>query len=61
MATPDKGISADLLSKVPCVVVVPGLKKLACVIGGEYGFSYLIGLFNKDSARESTGSSVASR
>jgi len=37
MATPDKGIPQDLLAKAQCVVIVPGLKKGAFVVGGEYG------------------------
>jgi len=37
MATPDKGIPHDLLEKAQCVVIVPGLKKGAFVVGGEYG------------------------
>jgi SH3 domain-containing YSC84-like protein 1 len=37
MATPDKGIPQDLLAKAQCVVVIPGLKKGAFVVGGEYG------------------------
>lgn len=37
MATPDKGIPQDLLDKSQCIVVVPGLKKAAFVIGGKYG------------------------
>ncbi|HVX67956.1 MAG TPA: lipid-binding SYLF domain-containing protein, partial [Bryobacteraceae bacterium] len=37
MATPDKGIPQDLLDKAQCIVVVPGLKKAAFVIGGKYG------------------------
>jgi SH3 domain-containing YSC84-like protein 1 len=37
MATPDKGIPQDLLDKAYCVVIVPGLKKAAFVIGGQYG------------------------
>jgi lipid-binding SYLF domain-containing protein len=37
MATPDKGIPQDLLSKAQCVVVIPGLKKGAFVVGAEYG------------------------
>jgi SH3 domain-containing YSC84-like protein 1 len=41
MATPDKGIPADLLAKAHCIVVVPGLKKVAFVVGGEYGSGYL--------------------
>jgi lipid-binding SYLF domain-containing protein len=37
MATPDKGIPQDLLAKAQCVIVVPGLKKGAFVVGGEFG------------------------
>lgn len=41
MATPDKGIPKDLLAKAQCIVVVPALKKVAFVVGGEYGSGYL--------------------
>ena len=41
MNTPDKGIPQDLLEKAYCVVIVPGLKKGAFVIGGQYGKGYL--------------------
>src|SRR5438874_1199036 len=37
MGTPDKGIPQDLLSKAECVIVIPGMKKAAFVVGGEYG------------------------
>jgi SH3 domain-containing YSC84-like protein 1 len=37
MATPDKGIPQDLLNRAQCVVIVPGLKKGAFIVGGEYG------------------------
>jgi len=37
MATPDKGIPQDLLAKAQCVVIIPGMKKAAFVVGGEYG------------------------
>src|SRR5689334_5967338 len=37
MATPEKGIPQDLLSKAQCVIIVPNLKKGAFVVGGEYG------------------------
>jgi len=36
----DKGIPQDLLQKAQCVVVVPGLKKVAFVGGGKYGRGY---------------------
>jgi lipid-binding SYLF domain-containing protein len=41
MATPDKGIPQDLLEKAHCIVIVPGLKKGAFIIGGKYGKGYL--------------------
>src|SRR6266513_93973 len=37
MGSPDKGIPQDLLDKAQCVMIVPGLKKAAFVVGGEYG------------------------
>jgi SH3 domain-containing YSC84-like protein 1 len=36
-AAPDKDIPQELWTKASCVIVVPGLKKAAFVIGGEYG------------------------
>ena len=42
MAAPDRGIPHDLLSKAYCVVVVPGLKKAAFVVGGQFGKGYVI-------------------
>ena len=36
-AIPDKDVPQDLWEKAECVLVVPGLKKAAFVIGGEYG------------------------
>ncbi len=41
MSTPDKGIPRDLLEKARCIVIVPGLKKGAFVVGGQYGKGYL--------------------
>ena len=37
MSTPDKGIPQDLLAKAQCVVIVPGFKKAAFVVGAEFG------------------------
>ncbi len=37
MQTPDKSIPQDLMDKSQCVVVVPGVKKAAFIIGGKYG------------------------
>jgi lipid-binding SYLF domain-containing protein len=36
-AVPEKDVPQDLWNKAECVIVVPGLKKAAFVIGGEYG------------------------
>ncbi len=41
MSTPDKGIPRDLLERAHCIVIVPGLKKAAFVVGGQYGKGYL--------------------
>jgi len=41
MGAPDKGIPRDLLEKAHCIVIVPGLKKGAFVVGGEYGKGFL--------------------
>jgi len=35
--TPEKGIPEDLWNKAECVIVIPGMKKAAFVVGGEYG------------------------
>lgn len=37
MATPDKGIPLDIAGKAQCVIVVPGFKKAAFLVGGQYG------------------------
>src|SRR6266853_2519339 len=37
MDTPDKGIPQDLLDKAQCIIIVPGLKKGALILGGKYG------------------------
>jgi lipid-binding SYLF domain-containing protein len=41
MATPDKGIPQELLEKAHCIVIVPGLKTAAFIVGGKYGKGYL--------------------
>jgi len=41
MAAPDKGIPQDLLANAHCIVIVPGLKTAAFVVGGKYGKGYL--------------------
>jgi SH3 domain-containing YSC84-like protein 1 len=42
MGTPDKSIPQDLLDKASCVVLVPGLKKGAFVVGGKWGRGYAV-------------------
>jgi SH3 domain-containing YSC84-like protein 1 len=37
MNTPDKGIPRELLESAKCVAIVPGEKKFALIIGGNYG------------------------
>src|ERR1700739_166511 len=41
MSAPDKGIPQDLLNKSQCIVLVPGLKKGAFVVGGKYGRGFV--------------------
>jgi Uncharacterized conserved protein len=41
MATPDRSIPQDLLDKGQCIVIVPGLKKGAFILGGKYGKGYI--------------------
>jgi lipid-binding SYLF domain-containing protein len=42
MATPDKSIPRELLEKAQCAVIVPGLKKGAFIVGGEFGKGFVI-------------------
>jgi SH3 domain-containing YSC84-like protein 1 len=41
MGMPDKGIPKSVLDKAQCIVVIPGLKKAAFVVGGQYGRGYV--------------------
>ena len=41
MKAPDKGIPQDLLDRAQCLVVVPGVKKAAFVVGGKYGRGFI--------------------
>jgi lipid-binding SYLF domain-containing protein len=41
MATPDRSIPQDLLQKAACIVLVPGVKKAAFVLGGKYGRGFI--------------------
>jgi SH3 domain-containing YSC84-like protein 1 len=42
MSAPDKGIPQDLLEKAQCVVLVPGLKKGAFIVGAKYGKGFML-------------------
>jgi lipid-binding SYLF domain-containing protein len=37
MSAPDKGVPGSVLNKAECVVVVPGMKKGAFIVGGSFG------------------------
>ena len=37
----DQGIPADLIAQAKCIVIVPGVKKAAMGIGGQYGRGYI--------------------
>jgi lipid-binding SYLF domain-containing protein len=41
MATPDKGIPQNMLENAHCIVIVPGLKTGAFLVGAKYGKGYL--------------------
>ena len=42
MSAPDKGIPQDLLAKAECIVIVPGLKKGAFIVGAKYGKGFML-------------------
>ena len=42
MSAPDKSIPQDLFNKAACIVLVPGLKKGAFVVGGQYGRGFAL-------------------
>jgi lipid-binding SYLF domain-containing protein len=41
MDAPDQGIPQDLLEKANCVVIVPGVKKRAFLVGAKYGKGFM--------------------
>jgi SH3 domain-containing YSC84-like protein 1 len=41
MNEPDKGIPRDLYDKARCVVIIPGVKKGAFIVGGKYGRGFV--------------------
>lgn len=42
MATPDKGIPQDLLEKANCIIIVPGVKQAAFIVGAKFGRGYSV-------------------
>jgi lipid-binding SYLF domain-containing protein len=41
MSAPDKGIPRDLFNKAACVIIIPGVKRIAFVGGGKYGKGFI--------------------
>jgi lipid-binding SYLF domain-containing protein len=41
MSAPDRGIPQDLLEKANCMVIVPGVKKAAFLVGAKYGKGFM--------------------
>jgi SH3 domain-containing YSC84-like protein 1 len=41
MSTPDKGIPTELLEKAQCIVIVPGMKKGALIVGAQFGRGFI--------------------
>ena len=41
MGIPDKSIPQDLLDRAQCIVIVPGLKKGAFIVGAKYGKGFV--------------------
>ncbi len=41
-ANPNKGVPHGLLEKAQCVVIIPGMKKAAVVVGADYGKGYAV-------------------
>jgi len=42
MGTPDKGIPQELLESSHCIVIVPGMKKAAFIVGANYGRGFML-------------------
>jgi len=40
-SAPDKGIPSDLIERAKCIVIVPGLKKGAFIVGAQYGKGFI--------------------
>ena len=41
MHEPDKGIPIGLFDKARCIVIIPGVKKAAFIVGGKYGRGFV--------------------
>ena len=41
MSAPDSGIPQELMEKSQCIVIVPGLKKAAFIVGAKYGRGFV--------------------
>jgi lipid-binding SYLF domain-containing protein len=41
-SAPDQGIPQDLIDEAHCVVVVPGMKKAAFLVGAKYGRGFIV-------------------
>lgn len=41
MRAPDKSIPQDLLERAHCIVIVPGLKKAAFIVGAQFGKGFM--------------------
>jgi lipid-binding SYLF domain-containing protein len=55
MAAPDKGIPEDMLEKAHCVVIVPGMKTGAFVVGAKYGKGFISCRNKKDAGWSAPG------
>ena len=42
MSAPDRGIPQELLEKSQCIVIVPGMKKGAFIVGAQYGRGFIM-------------------
>ena len=42
MATPDQAIPGELLESSHCIVIVPGMKKAAFIVGANYGRGFMM-------------------
>ena len=42
MATPEKGIPHRLIDRAQCIVIIPGMKKAAVVVGADYGKGFAV-------------------